>query len=134
MPESVQPLDSPVSTLVAERAEDCAPTEQAEGAVDTARVLHIINGEHYSGAERVQDLLALRLPQFGYEVGFALIKPGKFIDSRSAVDARLHVVPMANKFDLRVVQALVKLVRDHGYRILHAHTPRTAMVGRLAAA
>ena len=28
-------------------------------AVQTAKVLHLINGEHYSGAERVQDLLAL---------------------------------------------------------------------------
>ena len=27
-------------------------------AVRTTRVLHVINGEHYAGAERVQDLLA----------------------------------------------------------------------------
>ena len=38
-----------------------------------ARVLHVINGEHYSGAERVQDLLAMRLREFGYEVGFACV-------------------------------------------------------------
>ncbi|MEN6496722.1 MAG: hypothetical protein ABFD16_20725, partial [Thermoguttaceae bacterium] len=27
-------------------------------AVEVLRVLHVINGEHYAGAERVQDLLA----------------------------------------------------------------------------
>ena len=39
-------------------------------------MLHIINGEDYAGAERVQDTLALRLPDYGYEVGFACLKPG----------------------------------------------------------
>ena len=28
-------------------------------AVETVKTLHLINGEHFSGAERVQDLLAL---------------------------------------------------------------------------
>ena len=37
------------------------------------RVLHLINGEHYSGAERVQDLLAIRLPEFGFEVGSGFV-------------------------------------------------------------
>ena len=32
-------------------------------AVETIRVLHVINGEYYAGAERVQDLLAKRLPE-----------------------------------------------------------------------
>ncbi len=44
----------------------------------TTRVLHVINGEHYSGAERVQDLLATTLPEFGYDVAFACVKPGSF--------------------------------------------------------
>ena len=43
-------------------------------AVETIRVLHVINGEHYAGAERVQDLLAKRLPELGFSVGFACVK------------------------------------------------------------
>ena len=47
----------------------CEPEpEQAPKKALALPVLHIINGEHYSGAERVQDLLALRLPEFGYQV------------------------------------------------------------------
>ena len=56
------------------------PTVATSPAVETVRVLHLINGEHYSGAERVQDLLARELPQFGYEVGFACVKPFRFPD------------------------------------------------------
>ena len=48
---------------------DCPPHR-----VPKARVLHLINGEHYAGAERVQDLLALRLADYGYESAFACVK------------------------------------------------------------
>jgi len=44
-------------------------------ATETINALHLVNGEHYSGAERVQDLLARQLPRFGCEVGFACVKP-----------------------------------------------------------
>ena len=111
-----------------------APKQIAhDPAATILKVLHVINGEHYSGAERVQDLLALCLGEFGYEVGFACVKPDKFVDSRRS-DCALHRAPMAGKFDFRVVRDLVELVRTHDYQLIHAHTPRTAMVGRLAAA
>ena len=48
------------------------------------RVLHVISGEHYAGAERVQDLLALHLAAFGFEVGLACLKPGSFPQMRLA--------------------------------------------------
>src|SRR4051812_13184847 len=51
--------------------------------------LHLVNGEHYSGAERVQDLLARQLPQFGCEVGFACVKPERFPNARETKTAPL---------------------------------------------
>jgi len=102
-------------------------------ATDTFRVLQVINGEHYSGAERVQDLLALELPQFGCEVGFACLKPDRFPHARQSLSAALYPTPMRNRFDLRTVRALVELIRTHDYRLVHAHTPRSALVGGLAA-
>jgi glycosyltransferase involved in cell wall biosynthesis len=107
------------------------PTPPA-AAIQTARVLHIINGEHYSGAERVQDLLAKQLPQFGYDVGFACVKPVRFPAARESY-APLAELPMLGRFDFRVVGRLVRMIRDGDYALLHAHTPRTALVGRLAA-
>jgi glycosyltransferase involved in cell wall biosynthesis len=100
----------------------------------TRKVLHLINGEHFSGAERVQDLLALRLPEFGYEVGFACVKPDKFPQLRHSTDSDLHEVAMKSRFDLACVNRVVALARQHGYAALHAHTPRTLLVARLVAA
>lgn len=99
----------------------------------TAKVLHLINGEHYSGAERVQDLLALRLPDEGFEVGFACLKPDRFPKLRRAQDAPLVELPMRHRLDVSAVAKLARLARGEGYELIHAHTPRTALVGRLAA-
>ncbi len=97
-----------------------------------ARVLHVINGEHYSGAERVQDLLAIRLPECGYEVGIAALKPGKFEEVRLSVGTPLYNIHMRGRFDLRAVREVMRIARDGDYQLLHAHTPRTAMVTAIA--
>lgn len=98
-----------------------------------ARVLHVINGEDYAGAERVQDMLALRLPERGYEVGFACVKPGLFAEARRSRSAPVYNAPMRNKFDLSPVRRLAAIVREGEYQIIHTHTPRTALIGAAAA-
>jgi glycosyltransferase involved in cell wall biosynthesis len=110
------------------------PAIASPSAADTIGVLHVINGEHYAGAERVQDLLALRLPEWGFEVGFACVKPGSFTEMRESRNAPVYHVPMRARLDLRAAWKIARIVRREGYRLLHAHTVRTAIVGRLAAA
>jgi len=105
-----------------------------EPAVAPIRVLHVINGEFYSGAERVQDLLGSQLPQFGVTVGFACVKPDRFPRMRRSQDVPLYEIPMRSRFDFRAVWRLVQIIRREGYQIVHAHTPRTALVGRIASA
>lgn len=97
------------------------------------RVLHVINGEHYSGAERVQDLLGQRLPELGFEVGFACLKPGQFGAMRETRKAPLHELPMRGRIDLRPALALARIARQTNTVLLHAHTPRSLIVARLAA-
>ena len=131
---AIGPTANPAATSGVE------PPSSPSPAGKTIRVLHVINGEHYSGAERVQDLLARQLPQFGCEVGFACVKPGRFPTARETTTATLVEAPMRGRFDLRVVGKLVQLIRGSGgegggggYDMVHAHTPRTALVGWLAA-
>lgn len=95
-------------------------------------VLHIINGEFYAGAERVQDLLAINLPSFGYEVGFACLKSGIFESFRQAKFAPLETFKMSNGTDLSVVHDIVRTIKTHKYKVIHTHTPRTAVIGQIA--
>ncbi len=98
-----------------------------------AKVLHLINGEHYSGAERVQDLLAMKLPTFGYDLGFACLKADKFPKQRTCQTTPLSEIDMLTRFDLRAVNRIAKIIRDEKYELIHAHTPRTALIGALVA-
>ncbi len=107
-------------------------TELTQTKNDTVKVLHLINGEHFSGAERVQDLLAMAMPKFGYEVGFACVKPEKFPNVRES-KGELFETRMKSKFDVWCGGRVAKVFRDNNYQIIHAHTPRTLMIGRLAA-
>lgn len=109
---------------------DDTPKARREPAA--VRVLHVINGEHYAGAERVQDLLAGSLGELGFEVGFACLKPGRFPKVRKCREAPVHEIAMRSRWDLRSVGRLVRIVRQGGYRILHAHTPRTLLIAALA--
>lgn len=109
-----------------------APPRTAPPSTDTVRVLHVVNGEHYSGAERVQDLLAMALPEFGYSVGFASLKEGRFGDYRQSVGAPLNELMMKGRWDLGVAWRLARLAREEGYKLLHAHTPRSLAVAYLA--
>lgn len=113
------------------QAEFALPSAAANA---TRKILHLINGEHFSGAERVQDLLGLRLPEFGYEVGFACVKAGKFPELRQSTKSLLHDIRMKSKLDLACVRQVVVLMKRFGYSAIHAHTPRTLLIARLAAA
>jgi glycosyltransferase involved in cell wall biosynthesis len=98
------------------------------------KVLHLINGEHYAGAERVQDLLALRLANHGFQVGFACLKPDRYAGLRQSQAAPLVEVPMRGRADPRPIRTLARLTEREGYALLHSHTPRSALVGSLVAA
>lgn len=99
----------------------------------TTKVLHLINGEFYAGAERVQDLLAMRLGRFGFDVEFACLKEGIFAAQRESSEVPLHVAPMKSRADIRLCARLSRLVRSGNVRVIHTHTPRTALLGCLVA-
>ncbi|MGO9111431.1 MAG: glycosyltransferase [Thermoguttaceae bacterium] len=104
----------------------------SDAAVATTPVLHIINGEHYAGAERVQDLLGQQLGNFGYRVGFACLKLGQFATMRKCSEAPLYDMAMKSRFDLLPAWRLARVIRCDGFRLIHTHTARSAVVGRLA--
>ncbi len=106
-------------------------TIEPKWRIAKARVLHLINGQHYAGAERVQDLLALRLPEFDYQVGFACLKPEQFPTARICQRTPLYYVPMRSRTDLAMLGPLRNIIERDRYDLLHAHTPRAALYGSL---
>ncbi|TDM05555.1 MAG: hypothetical protein C4K60_12400 [Ideonella sp. MAG2] len=95
-------------------------------------VLHIVNGEVFAGAERVQDLLAQSLPQHGWDVSFACLKQGQFPFRRSS-STPLEVFAMSSKLNFKVAGRISHWARAAGIELLHSHTPRSGLVARLVA-
>lgn len=95
------------------------------------KVLHIITGDHYAGAERVQDLLAMRLPEYGYQVGFVCLKKGVFPDVRQYKDAPIYLAHMGSRIDLAPAKRIAAIIRNEGYALVHTHTVRSALLGQL---
>ena len=96
-------------------------------------VLHVINGEHFAGAERVQSHLGRCLPEFGVAIDFACLNPKKFPEVFDVAGSVLYDVTMKSRFDLSAVSRLKRIVQRGRYDLLHAHTPRSAMITALAA-
>ncbi len=97
------------------------------------KILFVVNGEFYAGGERVQDLLALGLPELGFDVSFVCLKPGVFASKRTATAAPLYNLPMRSSYDIFQAFALARIVRQEGHEIIHTHTRRAALLGQLAA-
>ena len=95
------------------------------------RILHIINGEFYSGAERVQDLLVQLLPDYGYEPFLACLKPSKFITNCNCPKDIIYNFPMASKIDYVQIYKLLQFIKQKHIVLLHTHTPRSALVSRI---
>ena len=98
------------------------------------KVLHVITGDLYAGAERVQELLADRLPAFGYEVSFVCLKQGTFQRQLAEGPREASTIAMRSRFDvIRTSAQIARRARATGSRIIHTHTARGVLVGSIAA-
>jgi len=111
--------------------------DMAAGSVerDAIKVLHVITGDLYAGAERVQDLLASRLPEFGYQVTFACLKEGEFQQRLLAGSRDVRTIVMKSRLDIAGPTCqLVSHTRESGAQLIHTHTVRGALLGSITAA
>lgn len=106
-------------------------TDRGSGRGLAQRVLHLINGEVFSGAERVQQLLGQQLGRFGFDPIFACLKPGKFPECSGLPASQIWLEPMRHRRDIGVVSRLARRSLDAEIQLLHAHTPRTGMIASL---
>jgi len=113
-------------------SEPAVPSD-APKPIAQCKVLHIINGEFFSGAERVQQGLGKSLQQFGFQSDFACLKTGKFLEACDLPPNRVVEFPMSSRRDFSVVPRLTQFVLDGDYQLLHAHTPRSAMITAMLA-
>ena len=96
------------------------------------RVIHIINGEHFAGAERVQDLLGTALPEHGFDCTFVSLMRGRFAETVKDRDYEHVSAPMRGRLGiLQSALQISKIARERDACIIHAHTIRSGLVAAL---
>lgn len=102
------------------------------------RVLHVITAAELGGAQRYAAELARRQRCCGHEVELATARPGWLTDQADGF-AALHFVPelvreIAPRRDGAALLALFRLARRRRYDVVHTHSSKAGVVGRVAAA
>ncbi len=102
------------------------------------RVLHLITKLPIGGAQDNTILTVAGLDRGRYRVDLASSTGGAWEErARAAVD-RLHLLPslrrdMAPLADLRAIAAMAGLIRRERYAIVHTHSSKAGLLGRIAA-
>jgi glycosyltransferase involved in cell wall biosynthesis len=97
------------------------------------RVLHVANGEYFAGAEQVIMSIGRNLDRDRFSFQLACLMDGPLAEHARDEGFRVTTLPMRNRADLSVVAKLISLIKRYRIQIVHTHTVRSNMVGRVAA-
>ncbi len=106
-------------------------------AIDRAsrpiRVLHLLNGEHFSGVESVVVGLVRKHDPTSVTPFIVCLIDGALRQQARDLCLPVRVLPMRGRLDLVPAWSLASYVRRNGIDLIHAHTLRANLVGSLAA-
>lgn len=105
----------------------------ATGSGRPARVLLLIKGLDYGGAERLLVDMAARgdRTSFEYEAAYVLDGSDQLVDAMRATGTPTHSLGARGDWDLKWTTALRRLLVDRRYDLVHFHLPYPASLGRL---
>ncbi len=105
----------------------------ATGSGRPARVLLLIKGLDYGGAERLLVDMATRgdRTSFEYEAAYVLHESNQLVDAMRTTGVPAHSLGARGDWDLKWTTSLRRLLVDRRYDLVHFHLPYPASLGRL---
>lgn len=97
------------------------------------KILHLVSGEFYAGAERVQEMLLRYLDRDRFDPWCIALIDGAFVRQARETGLPVEVLPMRHKADASAVWKLATRLREGGFDLVHTHNVRSHLIGRLAA-
>jgi len=98
------------------------------------KILHIIGGGEFGGAERHILNLAEAVDPAEVEMSILCLFARPFAEAAEQAGVPHQVLPMRNKLDFHVVGKMRSAIASFGPDIVHTHGVRANLLGRLAAA
>jgi len=100
--------------------------------VEPLKVLHIIGGGEFGGAERHILNLSGALDTKAVEITVCCLFNEPFAEIAASAGIRCLALPMRHKADFGVAGKLAALIRNNGFELVHTHGVRANLLGRLA--
>jgi glycosyltransferase involved in cell wall biosynthesis len=101
--------------------------------VGRIKVLHIIGGGEFGGAEQHLLTLIKHLNISEFEVHIACLFSEPLASLVKNEGFPVHIFTMNSKLDLKPITQLASLIKREGFHIVHTHGVRANLIGRLAA-
>ncbi len=99
----------------------------------TFRVVHLLDGQHFGGAEQMVRLLARNSKCVGVEASVYLLSEGRLADYLRQDGTPVRVIASRGKLDPRPLRTLAETLKQDQAQIIQAHTSRTHLMARLLA-
>lgn len=97
------------------------------------RVLHIIQGKHFGGAEQVVLTLSKCFDHSQVLPAVVCLSKGLLLDKLSAANIPNFLIPMKSKTDIIApLHKMIRLIKEQHIDIIHTHTVRSNLIGRMA--
>ncbi len=97
------------------------------------KVIHIIGGGEFGGAERHILNLAGAINTRAVELTVCCLFEAPFAGIAANAGINAVAVPMSNKFDFKIIGKLAGTIRSGDFDLVHTHGVRANLMGRLAA-
>jgi glycosyltransferase involved in cell wall biosynthesis len=109
-------------------------TQKNKRADVPVRVLHIIQGKHFGGAEQVVLTLTTCSNPLSVSPSVLSLSAGLLLEKLAEAGIRNFLVPMESKQDIfSPLVKTIRLIRAERIEVIHTHTVRSNLIGRLAA-
>ncbi|OEH85475.1 hypothetical protein BHU72_05155 [Desulfuribacillus stibiiarsenatis] len=96
------------------------------------KVLHVIGGGEFGGAEQYLINVAKQMKDTDYEIHLACFYDREFARKLRSADIPVHVILPSNRIDFSLAHKIADLIRHYQFDILHTHGVRANLFGRLA--
>jgi glycosyltransferase involved in cell wall biosynthesis len=97
------------------------------------KVLHIVGGGEFGGAEQHLLTLIKKIDRSEFELHIACLFAEPLAPLVDKEGFPAHIFPMQSKFDWKPIGNLASLIKTEGFHIVHTHGVRANLIGRLAA-
>ncbi|MDD4833866.1 MAG: glycosyltransferase, partial [Lutispora sp.] len=93
------------------------------------KVLHLISGGDVGGA-KTHVLTLVKELQKNLTVKIICFIEGPFAQEARDMGIDIQVLPQQRRYDLKVIDTLIKIIRDEGFTLIHSHGARANFITR----